>query len=176
MVEKLWKADAIWFGVFDSGLWRELVVSLSTVWHGGRGWVSFARKFAIHTLHTICNLSCSWHWSWFRPVDFSIEPYKWCDLYNIYIWLIGNSFGVPMPGPSYADICGSDDCPGVPVVKVVTISVSVFAVLLLCQLCWFCCRRVQRELARQEEEEDLGWGQISCWKRIVCWIKLSCNG
>ena len=23
-----------------------------------------------------------------------------------------------MPGPSYADLCGSDDCPGVPVVKV----------------------------------------------------------
>ena len=134
---------------------------LSTVWLGGRGWVSFARKFAIHTLHTICNLSCSWHWFWFRPVDFSI-PYTISGVikYHICIWSIGNSFGVPMPGPSYADLCGSDDCPGVPVVKVifyqllhnekyiychvppqvVTISVGVFAVLLLCQLCWFCCR------------------------------------
>ena len=39
--------------------------------------------------------------------------------HHICIWSIGNSSGVPMPGPSYADLCGSDDCPGVPVVKVI---------------------------------------------------------
>ena len=28
MVEKLWGNYAIWFGFFDNGLWRELMVSL----------------------------------------------------------------------------------------------------------------------------------------------------
>ena len=78
-----------------------------------------------------------------------------------------------MPGPSYADLCGSDDCPGVPVVKViyyqllhrkkyiyrrvppqvVTISVGVFVVLLFCQLCWFCCR-YYRSKVRATEAND----------------------
>ena len=35
MVEKLWKADAIWFGFFDNLLWRELVVSLLLVENNG---------------------------------------------------------------------------------------------------------------------------------------------
>ena len=81
-----------------------------------------------------------------------------------------------MPGPSYADLCGSDDCPGVPVVKVfflptaafkekyiyrrvppqvVTISVGVLAVLLLCQLCWFCCRYYRNKIGATEANDNL---------------------
>ena len=86
-----------------------------------------------------------------------------------------------MPGPSYADLCGSDDCPGVPVVKVifyqllhkekyiylcvppqvVTISVGVLAVLLLCQLCWFCCRCYRNKVGTTEANDSpLTWGNV----------------
>ena len=44
MVEKLWKADAIWFGFFDSVLWRELVVSLQSNLNPGLTKISSFRE------------------------------------------------------------------------------------------------------------------------------------
>ena len=44
MVEKLWIADAIWFGFFDSVLWRELVVSLQSNLNPRLTKISFFRE------------------------------------------------------------------------------------------------------------------------------------
>ena len=45
--------------------------------------------------------------------------------------------------------------------QVVTISVGVLAVLLLCQLCWFCCRYYRNKIgATEANDSPLTWGNV----------------